>query len=110
MTTPELYAYLQLAEASGLVRPPPEEVLATLKEEWRRRPVEEQAAAQAQAVARGDDVAGPIVQTIFVRRCPCVTARTLARPEAAPARASRAPGEAPNFDTTTKFRARGARM
>lgn len=57
MTTTELYAYLQLAEGSSLVRPPPEAVLEALKEEWRQRPAEERAAAKAQAGGRTDGAA-----------------------------------------------------
>ena len=58
MTTTELYTYLQLAEASSLVRPPPDGALETLRKEWERRPAEEQELAKAQAGGRRDDVAG----------------------------------------------------
>jgi hypothetical protein len=48
MTTTELHAYLQLAKASSLVRPPPGPLREAIEKEWSKRPPEEQAAAEAQ--------------------------------------------------------------
>jgi hypothetical protein len=52
MTTAELHAYLQLANESSLVRPPPGALREALEKEWEKRPPEEKAAVEAQAGER----------------------------------------------------------